>query len=128
MKKILRISAIICLALITFACSKDDDPVDNDFFVGTYEGPVAYTNDDGDKESHDNGKVTVIKVASKTKYNFEFSNGIPNLNGVDFEEDGDNRLINVDFEDGVQYIKIDESSLKMLYTKDNQTWEANVER
>ncbi len=128
MKKILSVSFIICLTLITFACSKDDDPVDNDFFVGTYKGHVEYHNDQSDKSS-DNGKVTVIKVASKTKYNFEFSDGIPNLNGIEFEEEGDNRLINVGFEEGVQSIKISESSLKMFYTnKDGEVWVANVER
>lgn len=119
---------ILCLALFAFSCSKSDDPSDNDFFVGTYKGQIAYTNKDGDTESHDDGKVTVVKIASKTKYNFEFSDGIPNLNGVEFKEDGDNRLINVDFEDGVQYIRISESTLKMFYSKDDQVWEANLER
>ncbi len=128
MKNFLRLSTLICLMLVTFACSKDDDPADNDFFVGTYKGAVSYTSSEGDKESHDDGKVTVVKLASKTKYNFEFSNGIPNLNGVEFKEDGDNRLINVDFEDGVQYIEISESSLNMLYSKDGQVWEANTKR
>lgn len=128
MKNFLKISTLICITLITFACSKDDDPADNDFFVGTYKGHIAYTNSDGDIESHDSGKVTVVKVASKTKYDFAFSDGIPNLKGVEFKESGDNSLINVDFEDGVQYIRIDESTLKILYTKDGQLWEANATR
>lgn len=128
MKNLLKLATVICLIIATSACSSDNDPVDDDFFVGTYKGAISYTNSDGDKESHDDGKVTVVKVASKTKYNFEFSNGIPSLNGVEFEEDGDDRLINVDFEDGVQYIKISASSLKMLYSKDGSVWTANLER
>lgn len=128
MKNTMRFLAIICLSLVIVSCSKDDDPADDDFFVGTYKGPISYTNDDGDEESHDDGKVTVVKVASKTKYNFEFSDGIPNLNGVEFEEEGDHHIINVDFEDGVQFIEIDESELIMHYSKDDQTWEADAER
>lgn|SRR5690554_2569909 len=128
MKNILKISALFFVLLAIAACNKNDDPTDNDFFVGTYEGSISYVNEDGDRQSHDDGKVTVVKVASNTKYNFRFSDGIPNLNGVEFKENGDKRLINIDFEEGVQYIKIDESSLKILYTQDGETWTANAKR
>lgn len=128
MKTVSKILVIVCFTLAVAACSSDDDPSTDDFFVGTYTGTVKYTNSDGDQESHDDGKVTVVKVASYTKYNFEFSDGIPNLNGVEFEKKGDNHLINIDFEEGVQYIKIDEDHLTMYYSKDDQVWEANADR
>lgn len=129
MKTFLKISTVIFFAILTVACSSDDDdPAEDDFFAGTYKGQVNYTNEDGDKESHEDAKVTVIKVASKTKYNFEFSDDVPNLNGVEFEEKGDHHLVNVDFEEGVQYIDIDESQLTMHYSEDDQTWEVDAER
>lgn len=118
---------MICAVLIIFAC-KDKNPTNEDFFVGTYKGSVSYTNNDGDKEAHDDAKVTVVKTGSKTKYNFKFSNGISNLTGVEFKKEGDKRMVNVDLEDGVQYIKIDKNDLKMLYSKDGQVWEANAKR
>ena len=56
------------------------------------------------------------------------SDGIPDLKGVSFKKEGDNTLVNIDFEDGVKYIKIDASSLTMLYTTDGKTWTANAKR
>ena len=47
---------------------------------------------------------------------------------ISFKKEGDNRLVNIDFEDGVKYIKIDASSLTMLYTTDGKTWTANAKR
>lgn len=126
MKNILKISSLLLFIFFVAACNKDTDPTDKDFFIGKYEGSIAYINDDGDRESHDNGSVTVIKIASNTKYNFQFSNGIPNLNGVEFKEDGDKRLVNIDFEEGIKYVEISESSLRILYSKDGQTWTANA--
>ena len=128
MKNLFRIFAVVCLIAFTVSCSKDDDPAEEDFFVGKYEGSITYENEDGDQESHDDGKIEVIKLGNNKKYDFKFSNGIPSLNNVEFEEEGDNTLINIDFEDGVQYIRINESTLKMHYSKDGQTWEANAER
>lgn len=127
MKNTLKVLGLICLMFVAFSCSKDDDPADNDFFVGTYKGKVSYKDGDSVK-SNDDGKVTVVKVASKTKYNFKFSDGIPNLTGVEFEEDGDNSLINIDFEDGIRVITIDESNLYILYTKDDKVWSADATR
>ena len=87
---------LISFSLLTFtSCSKDDDPADNDFFVGTYNGSVGYTDGGSNNISDANGKVTVTKIASGTKYNFSFSNGIPDLNGIEFEKTGDNSMINI---------------------------------
>lgn len=127
MKSIIKLSSILLFSIILFSCGSSH-PTDDNFFVGTYKGQVEYKGDNGDNISHNSGKVTVIKVASKTKYNFEFSNGIPNLNNVEFKKDGDKRMINVDFEDGVQFIEIEKSTLKIHYSKDGNTWKANLKR
>src|SRR5690606_33845414 len=74
------------------SCSSDDDsPADSDIFVGTYRGDVSYSNGESNT-SDENGRVTVVKVGNN--YNFEFSNGIPSITGVEFERDGET-LINV---------------------------------
>jgi len=126
MKNLWKVLGLTCLLFLAFACSKDDDPADSSIFVGTYKGEISYTSDD-ESISQDDGKVTVVKMGSK-KYDFHFSDDIPNLTGVEFEEDGDNSLINVDLEEGITYIKIDESTLNIFYTKDDEIWEADVER
>ena len=44
MKRIVLFS-VICLSLIAFSCiscSKNDDPADNDLFVGTYKGEISF--------------------------------------------------------------------------------------
>ena len=126
MKNALRIFAVICLTLALVSCSKDDDPADNDLFVGTYDGSVSYTHD-GTNISSDDSSVTVVKAGNN--YNFKFNeSGIPLLSGVSFKEDGDNTLINVDFEEGLQVIRITESRLTILYSKDGETWTANCTR
>lgn len=127
MKSTLKILGLACLLFLAFACDKDDDPADSNIFVGTYHGEISYTDGDGDAETHQNGKVTVVKRGSK-KYDFHFSDGIPNLTGIEFEEDGDHTLINVDLEEGITYVRIDESTLKILYTKDGETWTADADR
>jgi hypothetical protein len=125
MKNVMKILGVVCLTFLAFSCSKDDDPADNDVFVGTYDGAIGYTND-GDVISSNDGEVTVVKTGDN--YYFRFSDGIPNLTGVEFEESDDNVLLNVDFEDGVRYIRITESSLNILYTKNGATWTANCSR
>ncbi len=126
MKNVLKIFGVFCIVFLAFSCSKDDDPANNDLFVGTYNGPISYAAD-GENISVDDGAVTVVKTGNN--YYFRFSDGIPDLTGVEFENDGDNVLVNVDFEDGVQYIRITASTLRMLYTKDgNKTWTADCDR
>ncbi|WP_172916065.1 hypothetical protein [Capnocytophaga canimorsus] len=125
MKNVLKIVGVFCLAFVAFACSKNDDPADNDLFVGTYKGSVSFS--EGDKKINaDNGSVTVAKIGEN--YNFVFSDGIEDLTGVKFKKEGDNTLVNVDFQDGIQYIKITKNSLNMLYMKDGKTWTANAKR
>ncbi|ASF42916.1 hypothetical protein [Capnocytophaga endodontalis] len=128
MKKTIALVSVICLSLIAFSCiscSKNDDPADNDLFVGTYKGKVSYF-DSQQKKSADNGAVTVIKTGNN--YYFRFSDGIPDLKGVSFKKEGDNTLINVDLQDGLKVIRINASSLYILYTTDGKTWIANASR
>ena len=126
MKKIIALASVICLSLVFFAsCSKNDDPADNDLFVGTYKGKVSYS-DSQQKKSADNGAVTVVKTGND--YYFRFSDGIPDLKGVSFKKEGDNTLVNIDLKDGVKIIRINASSLNILYTTDGKTWTANAKR
>lgn len=120
---------MICLLVVavsSISCSKKDDPADNDLFVGTYNGKIAYVDNNGGKKSADNGSVTVIKAGGD--YYFRFSDGIPDLKGVSFKKDGDHMLVNLDFKDGVQVIRINASSLFIQYSKDKKTWTANAKR
>lgn len=128
MKKILSLSALICLiimAISSVSCSKNDDPADNDLFVGTYKGHISYTDADGKKSAND-GSVTVVKAGGE--YYFRFSDGIPDLKGVRFKKDGDHTLVNVDLKEGLHIVRIDASSLTIFYTKDNKLWTANAKR
>ena len=108
------------------SCRSDDDPVDNDFFAGTYKGSISYNNG-SETISKDNGSVFVTKIASGTKYNFRFSDGIPDLNGVEFKKEGDNVLVMVGGT-ATSYIRIDNKDLKILYISDGKTWTANCVR
>jgi hypothetical protein len=109
---------VLLFSLISLtSCSRDDDPADNDFFAGTYNGSISY-NDGTTSISKDNGSVFVTKIASGTKYNFRFSDGIPDL---------DNILVMVG-SSATSYIRIDNKDLKILYSKDGKTWTANAVR
>lgn len=128
MKKLFTLVTLICISIVAFSsisCSKKDDPADNDLFVGTYKGKISYTNGQEQKAA-DNGSVTVVKTGND--YYFRFSDGIEDLKGVSFKKEGDHTLVNIDFEDGVKFIKINASSLTMLYTTDGKTWTANAKR
>ena len=108
------------------SCRSDDDPVDNDFFAGTYKGNISYF-DGSSTITKDNGSVFVTKIASGTKYNFRFSDGIPDLNGVEFKQEGDNVLVMVGSTESA-YIRIDNNTLKIAYTRDGKIWTANGSR
>ncbi len=127
MKKIFTLVTLICLSIVAFSsisCSKKDDPADNDLFVGTYKGKISYS-DGKEKKAADNGSVTVVKAGND--YYFRFSDG-KDLKGVSFKKEGDNNLVNVDFQDGLKIIRITASSLYILYTTDGKTWTANAKR
>ena len=130
MKNVLKILGVFVLLLVTTftlsSCEKEDDPVNNDFFAGTYNGSISYL-DGSTNISTNTGKVFVTKIASGTKYNFAFSDSIPNLNGIEFEKQGDHTLVMVG-SNATVYIRIDNNELKILYTKDGKTWTANCTR
>lgn len=128
MKKIFTLVTLVCLSIVAFSsisCSKKDDPADNNLFVGTYKGKISYS-DGKEKKAADNGSVTVVKAGND--YYFRFSDGIPDLKGVSFKKEGDNTLVNIDLQKGVKLIRIDASSLKILYTQDGKIWTANGNR
>ena len=128
MKKIFTVVTLICLSIVALSftsCSKKDVPADNDLFVGTYKGSISYLNGQ-EKKAVDNGSVTVVKTGND--YYFRFSDGIEDLKGVSFKKEGDNTLINVDLQDGLKVIRINASSLYILYTTDGKTWTANAKR
>jgi hypothetical protein len=130
MKKAIRILGLFLLvffAVTSFSsCSDDDDPTNNDFFAGTYRGTISYNDPDNDISTSD-GSVFVTKIASGTKYNFAFSNGIPDLNGIEFNQEGDHTLVMIG-STATSYIRIDNNELKILYLKDGRTWTANCTR
>ena len=128
MKKIFTLVTLICLSIVAFSsisCSKKDDPADNNLFVGTYKGKITYS-DGKEKKAADDGSVTVVKAGND--YYFRFSDEIPDLKGVSFKKEGDNTLVNIDLQEGVKLIRIDASSLKILYTQDGKIWTANGNR
>ncbi len=129
MKKSAKFLSMLLVAVFAFmsiySCRNDDDPADNDFFVGTYKGKVTYT-DTSKNITNDNGSVTVTKIASGTKYNFAFSSSIPDLNGVEFKQTGDHTLVSTG--SVTAYIKIDEKKLTINYLKDGKLWTADASR
>ena len=122
MKKTREILSVLFMATVLItSCSKDNDPVDDDLFVGTYRGSVTYTEPESNTNITTNeGRVTLVKVGDN--YNFDFSDGIPSLKGIKMEKD-QSVLIS---SDGA--IKIDEGTLIIGYNKDGQTWGANCKR
>ncbi len=118
------LSGILLASVILLSCSKKDDPADNDLFVGTYKGSISYTNN-SEIKSTDDGTVRVVKVGSN--YNFIFSDGIPDLTGIQFKKDGDNAVIDID-EDVAKAIRITASKLTIAYAKDGAVWTADCSR
>ncbi|GAA4320016.1 hypothetical protein [Compostibacter hankyongensis] len=115
--------ALLAISLFSASCSKNDDPSDNDFFVGTYKGSISYN--DGEKSiTDDDGRLTVVKVGSS--YSFKFGTGIPDINNVKFQQQDDGSYVSVG--EGVTGITIDAHSLKMLVSNDDGTWTANCTR
>ena len=123
MKKLLSLLAVISLGVLVLAsCSKDDDPKDNDLFVGTYKGRVSYSNGDESISNYD-GSVTVVKVGDK--YTFNFSDGIPSIKNKEIKK-GQNSFT-LDWDEG-SIITIDESKLTINMIKGGELWSANLTR
>jgi|SRR5690606_33427674 hypothetical protein len=127
MKRCIKILGLLVVAFLTFsACSEDDDPADNILFADRYKGTISYsTTDDDEDVTAAEGTVTVTKVGNL--YNFAFSNGIPNINGVEFEQRGDNYYWNIGGS-ATSYIKINADELFITYIRDGKTWFADCDR
>ncbi len=123
MKKLLSLLAVIGLGILVLtSCSKDDDPKDNDLFVGKYKGRVSYTSGD-ESISNDDGSVTVVKIGNK--YTFNFSDGIPSIKDKEIKK-GENSY-SLGWAEG-SIIIIDESKLTINMLKDGELWLANCTR
>lgn len=106
------------------SCSDDDSPADHDIFVGKYEGFVSYSNGESTTEENE-GWVEVVKVGDN--YNFFFSNDIPEITGVEFENNN-GVLTNVGATE-TQLIRVTANSLQIIYTEnENDVWTANCTR
>lgn len=106
------------------SCSDDDSPADSDVFIGRYDGRVTYSNGESYTEEND-GWVEVVKVGNN--YNFLFSNGIPEISGVEFESDGE-VLINVGATE-IKLIRVTANSLQIVYQEnENDVWTASCTR
>jgi hypothetical protein len=125
MKSMLKIVGVLLLAAFVFAsCSKNNDPADTDIFAGTFRGKIGYI--DNEKNiSQANGSVFVTKVG--TRYDFRFSDGIPDLTGVQFENKGDNSLTSVG-SDGTGLITINKDKLVIGFTRNGRAWTADCNR
>ncbi len=122
MKKSLKIFGMLFFTVALLAsCDKDNDPADDNLFVGKYEGSVSYSDPESNTDiSTDQGRVTVVKVGNS--YNFDFSDGIPSITNIEMEKN-QNTLISSD-----KAINIDEDSVNIILTKDGKSWTANCTR
>lgn len=125
MKASIKILSLLLISIMVFtSCSKDDDPSDNDLFLGKYEGSISFNSSDDEDVSERDGSVTVAKVGNN--YTFNFSDGIPSINDIEMEKGDNSTLILEDGELGT--IRITASSLNIAYTKDGRIWTANCSR
>ena len=122
MKKSMKILSVLFVTIFLIgSCSKENDPVDDDLFVGTYKGTLAYMEPGSNTNiTTDQGRVTLVKVGDS--YNFDFSDGIPALKGIKMEKN-QNVLLSTD-----GAIKINEGTLLITYIKDGRNWNANCKR
>ena len=127
MKHVMKYLGVFCLSLLVFtACSRSDDPTDNNLFVGVYKKSISYVDKTRSISTKD-GSVTVVKTGNS--YYFRFSDGIPELKGIQFKKEEDDKLVNADFKDGIQYVRISAQSLSILYTQDvSKIWTVNASR
>lgn len=115
---------LLFAAFVVTACSKNTDPADVDVFAGTFRGKIGYT--DAEKNiTQDNGSVFVTKI--DTRYNFRFSDGIPDLTGVEFQRKDDNTLVSVG-SDGTGLITINKDRLVISFSRNGRNWSADCGR
>lgn len=125
--KTLGIFMLVLFTAISFSsCSNEEDVTKDDAFAGVYKGSVSYTDTEKNINTTD-GSIFITKVVSGTKYNFAFSNDIPPLNGIDVEKTGDNTIVMVG-SNATAYIRVENSHVRIAYTKDGKNWTADCKR
>ncbi len=122
MKKSMKfLGMLFFVVALAASCDNDNDPSDDNLFVGQYQGAVSYSDPENNTDvATDEGQVTVVKVGDS--YTFNFSNDIPSLKDIEMEKN-QNTLVS---SDGA--INIDENNLTIVYTKDGKTWGATTSR
>jgi len=129
MKKSMKLLSLLFVVLFAVsACSKDDDPADNDIFVDEYKGKISYVNNNDSEKNvpSTDGKVTVTKVGG-SNYSFIFDNDIPDILNVKMQKGDNNKLFLEDGKFGL--ISIDADQLTIGHTTDEgETWTANCKR
>ena len=130
MKKSIKLLSLLFVVLFAVsACSKDDDPADNDIFVDEYRGTISYVNkNDSEKNvAPTEGKVTVTKVGG-SNYSFIFDNDIPDILNVKMQKGDNNKLFLEDGKLGLISIDADQLTIGYSSTDEGETWTANCKR
>lgn len=130
MKKSMKLLSLLFVVLFAVsACSKDDDPADNDIFVDEYRGTISYVNkNDSEKNvAPTEGKVTVTKVGG-SNYSFIFDNDIPDILNVKMQKGDNNKLFLEDGKLGLISIDADQLTIGYSSTDEGETWTANCKR
>ncbi len=130
MKKSMKLLSLLFVVLFAVsACSKDDDPADNDIFVDEYRGTISYVNkNDSEKNvAPTQGKVTVTKVGG-SNYSFIFDSDIPDILNVKMQKGDNNKLFLEDGKLGLISIDADHLTIGYSSTDEGETWTANCKR
>ncbi|WP_312697544.1 hypothetical protein [Sphingobacterium mizutaii] len=130
MKKSMKLLSLLFVVLFAVsACSKDDDPADNDIFVDEYRGTISYVNkNDSEKNvAPTEGKVTVTKVGG-SNYSFIFDSDIPDILNVKMQKGDNNKLFLEDGKLGLISIDADQLTIGYSSTDEGETWTANCKR
>ncbi|WP_433894897.1 hypothetical protein [Sphingobacterium mizutaii] len=130
MKKSMKLLSLLFVVLFAVsACSKDDDPADNDIFVDEYRGTISYVNKNDSKKNvaPTEGKVTVTKVGG-SNYSFIFDNDIPDILNVKMQKGDNNKLFLEDGTLGLISIDADQLTIGYSSTDEGETWTANCKR
>jgi len=130
MKKSMKLLSLLFVVLFAVsACSKDDEPADNDIFVDEYRGTISYVNKNDSKKNvaPTEGKVTVTKVGG-SNYSFIFDNDIPDILNVKMQKGDNNKLFLEDGTLGLISIDADQLTIGYSSTDEGETWTANCKR
>lgn len=127
MKKVMKLCGFLLIAVLAFGFySCDNDPAESDLFLGTYKGKISYAKL-GDKViGPTDGKVVVGKVG-KT-YSFHFTEGIPDITGLKFEEKGSHSWAALSINGLSGIITINDKKLHIAATQNGATWTADCTR